>query len=548
MSPSHILFESSAGYLLLKCNAIDQVANKSKQVQDQINDYHHFSKMVNIISIYPFTDAAEALNNANAISEGELTDQLNSFLQQNLQGGSKSGVVLAVSDKALATSIKSQLKIEGDVSDLALELIRGVRIHAEKLIDGLSQGDLLRAQLGLGHSYSRAKVKFNVNRSDNMIIQAIALVDQLDKDVNTFSMRAREWYGWHFPELVKIVPDNHQYALCARLIGDKSTLTEDLIPQLMEIIDDDETRARNVIDAARSSMGTDISPIDLINIKNFADRVVGLSQYRKNLHAYLLEKMHLVAPNLSALIGEFVGARLISHAGSLTNLSKYPASTVQILGAEKALFRALKTKGNTPKYGLLYHASAIGRAAPKNKGRISRFLANKVTIASRIDCFSDAPTTKFGEALKNQVEERLQFYESGQAPSKNTDVMKKALDAIAADMDLEDEEDSDDEKMDEDAKPKQSEEDKKAAEKAAKKAAKAAKKENKEDNLDQDDADEKKKEKKDKKKRKSEVAEESTEAQESPKKEKKDKKRKSEGGETKEEKKARKRASKGGAE
>lgn len=455
---------------------------------------------------------------------------------------------MAVSDKALATSIKSQLKIEGDVSDLALELIRGVRIHAEKLIDGLSQGDLLRAQLGLGHSYSRAKVKFNVNRSDNMIIQAIALVDQLDKDVNTFSMRAREWYGWHFPELVKIVPDNHQYALCARLIGDKSTLTEDLIPQLMEIIDDDETRARNVIDAARSSMGTDISPIDLINIKNFADRVVGLSQYRKNLHAYLLEKMHLVAPNLSALIGEFVGARLISHAGSLTNLSKYPASTVQILGAEKALFRALKTKGNTPKYGLLYHASAIGRAAPKNKGRISRFLANKVTIASRIDCFSDAPTTKFGEALKNQVEERLQFYESGQAPSKNTDVMKKALDAIAADMDLEDEEDSDDEKMDEDAKPKQSEEDKKAAEKAAKKAAKAAKKENKEDNLDQDDADEKKKEKKDKKKRKSEVAEESTEAQESPKKEKKDKKRKSEGGETKEEKKARKRASKGGAE
>lgn len=483
-------------------------------------------------------------------STGELTDQLKSLLQQNLEGGSKSGTVLGVSDKALATSIKSDLKIEGDVSDLALELIRGVRIHAEKLIEGLSEGDLLRAQLGLGHSYSRAKVKFNVNRSDNMIIQAIALVDQLDKDVNTFSMRAREWYGWHFPELVKIVPDNHQYALCARLIGDKSTLSEELIPKLMDIIDDDETRARNVIDAARSSMGTDISPIDLINIKNFADRVVGLSQYRKNLHAYLLEKMNLVAPNLSALIGEFVGARLISHAGSLTNLSKYPASTVQILGAEKALFRALKTKGNTPKYGLLYHASAIGRAAPKNKGRISRFLANKVTIASRIDCFSDAPTTKFGEALKNQVEERLQFYESGQAPSKNTDVMKKALDAIAADMDLEDDDASDDEKMDEDDKPKLSEEDKKAAEKAAKKAAKAAKKDKKElkeENADED-KDEKKKEKKDKKKRKSQAAEEEpTEALESPDKKDK-KKRKSEGGETKEEKKARKRASKGGAE
>ena len=108
-----------------------------------------------------------------------------------------------------------------------MELIRGVRLHAEKLLGGLQYGDLLKAQLGLGHSYSRAKVKFNVNRSDNMIIQAIALVDQLDKDVNTFSMRVREWYGWHFPELVKIVNDNHQYALCARLIGDKSTLNEE---------------------------------------------------------------------------------------------------------------------------------------------------------------------------------------------------------------------------------------------------------------------------------------------------------------------------------
>lgn len=83
----------------------------------------------------------------------------------------------------------------------------------------------------------------------------------------------------------------------------------------------------------------DISPIDLINIERFAGRVIALAEYRQKLHTYLLEKMHVVAPNLSALIGETVGARLISHAGSLTNLAKYPASTVQILGAEKALFR-----------------------------------------------------------------------------------------------------------------------------------------------------------------------------------------------------------------
>merc|ERR1712159_660321 len=121
------------------------------------------------------------------------------------------------------------------------------------------------------------------------------------------------------------------------------------------------------------------------NIISFTDRVISLAEYRKSLHEYLKSKMYKVAPNLSTLIGEMVGARLISHAGSLTGLAKYPASTVQILGAEKALFRALKTKGNTPKYGLLYHSSFIGRAKDKNKGRISRYLANKCSVASRID-------------------------------------------------------------------------------------------------------------------------------------------------------------------
>merc|ERR1711942_289041 len=109
----------------------------------------------------------------------------------------------------------------------------------------------------------------------------------------------------------------------------------------------------------------------------FASRVIGLTDYRKELSSYLQEKMASVAPNLATLIGDTVGARLISLAGSLTSLAKYPASTVQILGAEKALFRALKTRSNTPKYGLLYHSTFIGKAATANKGRISRYLANK---------------------------------------------------------------------------------------------------------------------------------------------------------------------------
>ena len=216
----------------------------------------------------------------------------------------------------------------------------------------------------------------------------------------------REWYSWHFPELVKLVPDNFQFARVVKHLKNKAEADESKVPGLVEITQD-EAKAREIIAAAMASMGTDISDLDMLNIEKFADRVIHLSTYQQQLQAYLSKKMHDIAPNLSELVGEHVGARLISHAGSLTNLAKYPASTVQILGAEKALFRALKTRGNTPKYGLIFHSSFIGRAAAKNKGRISRYLANKCSIASRIDAFSDVPTTKFGQKLNAYPPSRL---------------------------------------------------------------------------------------------------------------------------------------------
>lgn len=246
------------------------------------------------------------------------------------------------------------------------------------------------------------QVKFDVNRADKHIIQAIAILDTLDKDINTFAMRVREWYSWHFPELLKIVSDNYQYARLVVFIKKRDSISKDSLPAIEEICMD-ATKAQHVLDASKHSMGMDISEIDLLNVYMFAERVIKLAEYRTSLQSYLHSKMGLVAPNLQALIGDQVAARLISHAGSLTNLAKYPASTVQILGAEKALFRALKTRGNTPKYGLIFHSTFIGRAASKNKGRISRYLANKCSIACRIDNFSETPTNKFGEKLREQV-------------------------------------------------------------------------------------------------------------------------------------------------
>ncbi len=358
------------------------------------------------------------------------------FLTTNMpkvKSSSKAKFKLGVSEAKLGSAIQEETKIPCECNEMTGELIRGVRYHFTTFIKGLSDTDMSRAQLGLAHSYSRAKVKFNVNKSDNMIIQAIALLDTLDKDVNTFVMRVREWYSWHFPELVKIVTDNYLYAKITLLIKDKSSLSDESIPALKEVLGDEE-QAKDVVDAAKASMGQDISPIDLINIEAFARRVISLAEYRHKLFAYLQDKMGVVAPNLGALIGELVAARLISHAGSLTNLAKLPASTVQILGAEKALFRALKTKGNTPKYGLIFHSSFIGRAKQRNKGRISRYLANKCSIASRIDAFMDQATPAFGETMKGQVEERLRFYEEGVAPRKNADVMHEVMTSLGGDV------------------------------------------------------------------------------------------------------------------
>ncbi len=388
--------------------------------------------MVHLVSFAPFQGASHALENANSICEGVASEYLKSVLEANLpKTGSKKKAVLGVSDKNLAASIKAAFPyIEcetGDTSEVVGDLLRGLRLHATKLLKQLHEGDVERAQLGLGHAFSRSKVKFSVQKNDNHIIQAIATLDFLDKSINTFSMRVREWYSWHFPELLKIVSDNQRYMKLALLIGDKTTLSEEKLRGLAAIVDDDESIAHSIIEAAKVSMGRDLSVSDMENIMSFATRAIRLSEVRKSIHSYLTMKMSVVAPNLAALIGEIVGARLISHAGSLTNLSKQAASTVQILGAEKALFRALKTKGNTPKYGLLFHSSFIGRAAQKNKGRISRFLANKCSIASRIDNFSEVPTSKFGDALRKQVEERLEFYNSGVRPSKNEAVMVSSV-------------------------------------------------------------------------------------------------------------------------
>ncbi|NXW56292.1 NOP56 protein, partial [Eurystomus gularis] len=355
---------------------------------------------------------------------GILHEDLRLLLETSMPAKKKKAL-LGVADPKIGAAILEELGYQCQTGGVVAEILRGIRLHFHALVKGLTAQSASKAQLGLGHSYSRAKVKFNVNRVDNMIIQSISLLDQLDKDINTFSMRVREWYGYHFPELIKIVPENYTYCRLAKFIGNRKELSEESLEGLEEIVMD-SAKAQAILEASRSSMGMDISPLDLINIESFSSRVISLSEYRKGLQEYLRSKMSQVAPSLSALIGEVVGARLISHAGSLTNLAKYPASTVQILGAEKALFR---TRGN----GLKLHEGRlrlelrktflVGRAV-KGCARLGRAVVESPSLEGFP---SQVPTSVFGDKLREQVEERLAFYETGEPPRKNLEVMKEAV-------------------------------------------------------------------------------------------------------------------------
>ena len=216
-------------------------------------------RTLSLVGFLPFKTAEDALENAMAVAEGSLAASLQAFLQANLPAKAKK-VAMAVSAPSLGGLIQESLGISCACNDYTAELLRGLRMHLYKFVPALRTGDLERAQLGLAHSYSRTKVKFDVNRADKHIIQSIAILDTLDKDINTFAMRVREWYSWHFPELVKIVPDNYLYAKCLLLIQKRESLTDEKKPSLEAILMD-EHKAQAVIDASRHSMGMDIKEV-----------------------------------------------------------------------------------------------------------------------------------------------------------------------------------------------------------------------------------------------------------------------------------------------
>lgn len=395
-----VLFETPAGHALFKLTDDKAIQSASKT---DLESESVIKSLVKLKAFSRFTDTTSALSAATALVEGKPSKDLRKFLKKQVGDDEQ----IAVGDSKLGAAIKEKTGLQCIFSSTVNDLMRAIRGNIDTLLEGEGQavtGASRNAMvLGLAHSLSRYKLKFSPDKVDTMIVQAISLLDELDKEINVYAMRLREWYGWHFPEMGKIITENQVYAQVVNMIGTRTSVNDHDFSGM--ISNEVETELKQ---AAMISMGTEISDEDVMNIRSLCKQVISLSEYRTTLFEYLRNRMVAIAPNLTAMVGELVGARLIAHAGSLLSLAKYPASTVQILGAEKALFRALKTKHATPKYGLIFHASVVGQASTKHKGKISRSLAAKTALSIRVDALGEAgEDATVGEQGRLSVEKRL---------------------------------------------------------------------------------------------------------------------------------------------
>jgi len=248
---------------------------------------------------------------------------------------------------------------------------------------------------------TRRKLRKYAQKRDLLAIQAIRAIDDIDKTLNLFAARLREWYSIHFPELDDIVRDHYEYAKIVAYIGSRDAMTVEALTK----IGVPEGRAKRIVEMASKSIGAELSEMDLKVIQRVANIWLDLYNLRRDLTDYISQVMKEIAPNITALVGPLLGARLLSLAGSLEELAKLPASTIQVLGAEKALFRALRTGGKPPKHGVIFQFPEIRRAPRWQRGKIARALATKLAIAARVDFFTGR---YIGDELKKKLMERIE--------------------------------------------------------------------------------------------------------------------------------------------
>ena len=349
----------------------------------------------------PFGDEKPDVNKAvkalTEIEKGKIVDELKEVIEK------VGKVPLKVDSEMVAKAVKSAfpdipveiveegselLKVRDKVSEFYVELFG---TH-EKYVEF---ANLVSIEL------SKEKVAEAGERRDLMIIRAVTISEDLTKMINTLVSHVREWYGYYWPELGKVVEDHELYLTLISELGKVENFTEENLRKYVK----SEKLIANILKAKEERVGIRITEYDIKMIQHVAKRTLDLYADKEKILKYLDALMQEAAPNIRALIGSVVGAKLIRKAGGLAELAKMPASTIQILGAEKALFRALHGKGTPPKHGIIFQDPRIFRAPWWQRGKIARALAGKLSIAARVDFYSGE---YIGDELLRDLERRIE--------------------------------------------------------------------------------------------------------------------------------------------
>jgi nucleolar protein 56 len=369
-------------------------------------------------------DSVKAAEKLQKIEAGKLIEEIEILIKKLQELGYSTFVF---ENLEMSRNVREKLNVEvSTVKDT--ETGRSFREDLEKFaleLKFVKKPEQFRAWVHkVSLELAKMKVKKTVERRDLLVAQAVQTVDDLDKSLNLFMSRLREWYGLHYPELDRMVDKHETYARLVFNLGTRDNFTvENLENEGLP-----KAKVQKLVTVASASMGAELNGEDLAQIQAMCKNLLKLYDTRQSLEKYVDTVMEEVAPNMRAIGGSLLGARLIALAGGLVNLAKLPASTIQVLGAEKALFRSLKTKARPPKHGIIFQHPLIHDAKRWQRGKIARALAGKLAIAARVDAFSEKYV---GDELKAYLEKRMEEikerYEEPPPPSPKKSTPRKLL-------------------------------------------------------------------------------------------------------------------------
>jgi len=344
-----------------------------------------------------YPNEGETIENVRNLNCGEATDQLQKILKEI---NTDSTIVVSNSDLGSAISKISDIHVENRTNALPIKWFLSMhdsQLVERRTVESNEDSNRFRRQIAL--KLARSTVSEASQEKDLSLKHAIDGVEEIDKSVNVIAMRLREWYSLHFPALSDIIEDHEQFASVIKVCGARKNITKENLSKALV-----PASLHERILSSLDTLGAIMSEDDMSIIRSLSITVLSLNEQRRDLEEYVSNVMNKIAPNITSLVGPLVGARLISLAGSLKDLARKPSSTLQILGAEKALFRSLKTGADPPKHGVIFQASEIHSAPYWQRGKIARALSGKLSLAARIDAYAETPTVT---NLKEQFEKRL---------------------------------------------------------------------------------------------------------------------------------------------